>query len=303
MIPSSLPVSPAQPTTQFYGLSSLNVFQVYTRKSFFAAFGIQPQRFDPTQPPRNWFDTSANPGPYDIYVQANNSVLPVFEPLAVPTNVGMPNLIGAYQYPAYVNPAATPAELTVGVFPAQPIGDANAIGLCSIADALAVQAAMPSGTSVGIDTSQMANITMNGESRQPFTINVPGGPQGVLALTLRKQMTQQINDPQGDVLGGVGAPGSFTVSGETITWVPTPDPGLTPQQAATPVPGRALLPGEIFVFATLGAVEVENTGMAPATGGTSGGGLTAQEHQMLAETLDGVNKLLATFGKPPEPTV
>ena len=246
MSPASLPVTPAQPDLPSYGIPALNLFQTWTRASYLAAFGIQAPPYDNTQPTRTWFDSSAQPGPYSVIQVSGTSA--TVGPLAVPKDVGLPNLPGAYQYVAWVNPATTVAQVQEPGFGPTPFN--NAAALCSLADAEAVLTALPAGASIS-EESLDAQILWGTETRRQYVLTVPGGAR-FNAAYLRAMMTQQITDPQGNVLGGVGAPGSFTISGNAANWTLAPDPGLS-AGPAMPVPCRALLSNERFEPGLLGA--------------------------------------------------
>lgn len=276
MTPTSLPTIPVLPSLPA-ATAALDLFATWTRASYLAAFGVQAPPYNPSEPTRNWFDTSANPGPYSC-VQVSGSTASIV-PLAVPANVAVPNLPGAYQYPAWSNPATTTAVLTFpgtnnpGPMPSVQVGE-----ICSQADAQAVAAACPAGTTVTEDPSD-ANVTWNTETRRTWLINVPNGPQGVFAATLRATMTAISTDTSGNyVSGGVGSPGSFQVSGSSLVWVPTPDPGLS-AGAAMAVPCAPLWANTAFAPGPLGiGVEIISSATPSASGE---GGLTATQAALL----------------------
>lgn len=280
MIPTSLPAIPAQPELPSYGITALSLFQPWTRETFQAAFGQQAPPYDPSQPTRTWFDTSAQPGPY-LAIQVTGGS-PAIVPLPMPANVALPNLAGAYRYPAWVNSSSTPAQIQWPGFAPEPLG--NPAELCSLADAQAVAAALPSGTTVSED-SMDASVIWGSETRRMYVVNIPGGPS-LNAAFLRAMMTRQITDPQGNVLGGAGAPGSFIISGDNASWNLTPDPGLT-AGPALPVPCRPLLPNEVFEAGLLGAgVMIVRTDMQPQP---VSAGLSAAQAAWALAVLEAIN--------------
>lgn len=291
MNPASLPATPVQPDLASYGISALNQFQTWTRASYLAAFGAQAPSYDPTQATRTWFDTTSQPGPYSVIQVSGTSAVVV--PFAVPVNVTVPNLPGPYQYPAWVNPSTTVAQMQEPGFGPTPFG--NAAALCSLADAEAVLAALPAGASIS-EESLDAQILWGTETRRQYVLTVPDGGR-FNAAYLRAMMTQQITDPQGNVLGGVGAPGSFTISGNAAIWTLTHDPGLS-AAAAMPVPCRALLPNERFEPGLLGAgVMIVRTDMQqPGSSGFS----TAQANWVV-QVLQAIN-VQEKFGLPEPPS-
>lgn len=274
MTPVSLPVTPPVPNQATYSPADLWLFQTYTRASFLAAFGFEAPVYDPSQLTRNWFDTSASPGPYSC-VQVNGSNASIV-PLPVPKNVALPNLPGPFLYPAWVNPPTTTAMLQL---PGEVPTPANPEFLCSFADAEAVLAALPAGSAVSEDPDD-ANINWGAETRRNYTVTIPGGPSKQYCQPLRAAMTHVITDPSTStyLLGGVGSPGAFQLVGGAPQWFPIADPGLS-AGPAMPVPVRPLAPGESLQSGILGAVQVVNANFgAPAA---AGGGLTAAQATML----------------------
>lgn len=266
----SLPVTPPVPNQASYSPADLELFQTYTRASFLAAFGFEAPVYDTSQPTRNWFDTSASPGPYPVV--SGLSIVP----LAVPKNVTLPNLAGAFLYPAWVNSPTTTAMLQL---PGEVPAPANAEFLCSFADAEAVVAALPAGSAVSEDPND-ANVNWGAETRRNYTVTIPGvsGPQ--YCQPLRAAMTHIITVPSTStyVSGGVGSPGAFQLVGGAPQWFPIADPGLS-AGPAMPVPVRPLAPGESLQSGILGAVQVVNANFG--TPAAAGGGLTAAQAAQL----------------------
>src|ERR1035441_2465220 len=50
---------PAMPNAPLYPISSLYLYQTWTRASYKEAFGVQPPPFDATKPVKEWFATDA----------------------------------------------------------------------------------------------------------------------------------------------------------------------------------------------------------------------------------------------------
>lgn len=270
--PTSLPVTPAAPSFPA-AIAALNLFVTWTRATFLAAFGCQAPPYNPSQPTRNWFDTSATPGPYE-YALVNGPTASILA-LPVPANVGLPNLPGIYQYPAWSNPATTVAVVQLpGVAGTQPL---NPQFLVSMADAEAVLAALPAGSEISEDSTD-ANVIWGAETRRDYTVNVPGGPAGQYVQPLRAAMTHISTDTSGNYAsGGIGSPGSFLVSAAAINWAPAPDPGLSAGPAMA-VPCAPLWPNTAFGVGPLASVEIVSTAVA-----STGGGLTADQASAIAQ--------------------
>lgn len=293
MNPTSLPVIPAAPSTPAYGIADLDLFKTYTRASFLASVGEQAPPYDPTQRTRTWFDTSASPGPYVAIDPGTGQSVS----LAVPKNVALPNLAGAYEYPEWNNPPTTVAELNFGGGLPSP-GTLPAAELCSAQDAEAVKDACPVGTTVGEDPTDASSINWGSETRRRYTVNVPNGPQGVYAAILRAEMTAIHRDPSGGYIsGGVGSPGSFQLQGGSLVWVPLPDPGLSASGAML-VPTRPLLAGESIQPGIMGVMQIVNANNGGGAA-SQGGGLTPQQAQAIAQ-IPGMasilNQLAQRFG-------
>ena len=66
MKPISQPAEQAQPDQISYGVDSLELFQTYTRETYRAAFGSEAPPWDPSRPPKAWFDSTV----FDATAQA-----------------------------------------------------------------------------------------------------------------------------------------------------------------------------------------------------------------------------------------
>lgn len=304
---SSVPVAPAQPAQLAYSPADLQLFTYpnpagpggtgpLTRALYFALTGAQAPPYDASNPTRDWYDQSANPGyptPGSYLVIEVKGTSASVNSIPVPANVQVPNLPGPYEYPAWDNPATTTALITFPGFPAQPL---PATFLCSEADARAVAAALPAGTTVGEDTTDFM-VTWNSETRRRFTVSIPNGPQQMYAAQLRAAMTQILSDPDGNYIsGGVGSPGAFVVNGANISWSPAPDPGLS-AGPALPVPCRPLISNgsdqEILVPGPLGiGVQVVRLDYLAASGGSGVGGFSLMQAAWVLGALQAIGESL-----------
>jgi hypothetical protein len=300
----TIPAAQPQPTGSDYGLTALDLLPTYDRAGYLAAAGSQAPTYDPTQPTKSWAataDQNGNPITADTVSVTFNYWVPAGDNppswgsfmIAGAESLAF-NIPGRETYPAYVI-APTPATQGGDIQAPNPI-PADQLSTMAQAQSLAASWGLVDPVIADTYDAQFApySIDYNGETRLWLTIDWNG------TLINAGEMLEQM------YAAGVGAPGSWVVSGAAYTgngsdpvWVstyPTADPPLN--AALIPVPQRALLPGEQFV-ATLMAVEIENTLApgAPTTGGA--GGLTTAQAAQLTAIEDGVNTLLGVFAKPP----
>ncbi|MDE2100757.1 MAG: hypothetical protein KGL39_26160 [Patescibacteria group bacterium] len=293
---TSTPSAPAQPPTAVYSPSALQEFVTYTRASYQAAFGVQAPPFNASQAPRSWFDTSSNPGPYQV-VQSNPGATPpaALVSLPVPAGVNLPNLVGAYQYPAYVNLPAT----TVAVFQWPGIGGTTPIpvsNICSLSDANLVAASMANSstplasTSIGIDAAYAQNAVWGAETRRPYTVTVGTTTYDVCPLVVA--MSHVVTQNGQYVSGGYGSPGVWSnLNSGAPTWVSTPDPGLTTTTTPVPVPVRSLLPGEQFQLGLLNSLQVVNTNAQPITP-SAGASLSQNQLNFILQVVEKLDSMM-----------
>jgi hypothetical protein len=297
----TIPAPQPQPIQAAYGLSLLNLLPEYDRDGYFAAAGVQAATNDPTQPVKTWVateDASGNlitattPAVTFSYWIPNGNSAPTWGSFTITGAEALAaNIPGLQTFPAYVI-AGTPATQG-GDVGAQPDSiPANLLSTMDQALALAESWEMtPAQAAAAVaDTydQQFAPFTINynGETRQYLTVNWNG-----TLINVGEQL-------QAMYAAGVGAPGSWLLSGAEPVWESAyPSAAPTPNAAITPVPQRALLSNEVFLE-TLMAVEVGRTDLSQPASGT-GGGLTSAQAQQLTAALAGVNTLLAFFGKPP----
>jgi hypothetical protein len=300
----TIPAPQPQPVQTAYGLSLLNLLPEYGRDSYFAAAGVQAPTNDPAQPVKTWVATEdANGSPiaeatpfvtFNYWIPNGNNA-PTWGSFTITGAAALAvNIPGLATYPPY-QIAPTPATQSGDLVSPDTIPP-DLLSTMAQALALAENWGMtPAQAAAAVaDTydSQFApySIDYNGETRQYLTIDWNG------ILVNVGQMLQTM------YAAGVGAPGSWNLNGSVPGTNPTwesaqPGTAPTPNAQILPVPQRALLSNEVFIE-TLMAVEVGRTDLAQPTGGT-GGGLTSAQAQQLASALDGVNTLLALFGKPP----
>jgi hypothetical protein len=287
---------PAQPAVADYSTSALQTYPLYSRASYQAATGLQPPNYDPTQPTKAWAATDATT--FGWYPPQGLEI-PAWTPFTLTAaQAAAVNIPGIQTFPAYVI-APTAATWTGGGFQALPVDP----GL------LSTQAqAIPLAASWGLPASSVSQQTV--EDGQTFTAN--GETRAVWVIAFGTVPPLEVNVGmmlQGEYAAGVGAPGSWTgitapiAGGTNPVWVSTQPASAPAANAAGPIPMRQLntdgATGESFV-ATLMAVEIvdSNVPSAATQASGSGGGLTPAQAAQLQQAVDGINTLLATFGKP-----
>lgn len=102
----SLPVVPPMPNRPQYSIYDIALFHHFqTRDQFKAAYGIQPEPFDPTKRPKFWFDSSIAPevlGIYDV-LGLDAQGQPAYKKISMPgAEANAPNFPGDYVYSPYV---------------------------------------------------------------------------------------------------------------------------------------------------------------------------------------------------------
>ena len=192
--PSSIPVTPPQPSQAAYGLAALNLFQMFTRSSYQGKFGVQAPPYNPAYPLKAWFDTSVTTGPctYNVIAGSNPALMTTFTIDAI--EAAAINLSGDYLYPAY---APSPDTTAVATF-AEVSQSFNAAMICAYADAVTLSNAINGPNApVPVEDPQASDVTWNSETRRMWDVMVAG--TSLVAAPLLAMMWQQ----------GVGAPGSW----------------------------------------------------------------------------------------------
>ena len=275
--PVSLPVVPAQPSTQFYGIQDLALFKSYSRDSYRAAFGVDAPAYDPARLRKNWFDSSVDvSGPqnvavYRILAQDDNGngilrqmVMPALEAATV-------NLPGAIQYPPYT---VAPTLATRGG------SSLNAIYFSLESDAQALMQELGGDQLRQEDLPSFPASYPSGELRRPWYFLFQGQPVNVGALLLSRN-TQ-----------GAGAPGHWDVSTPQPVWVPDPagPTGADDTRAVREMPVRNLLPNEQLHAGMMGILGVVRTDLQKAADEASGQ-FTPDDRATLRMIYQAVSKL------------
>lgn len=252
--PVSVPTPQPVPSTSPYGISVLDLFQTYTRSSFFAAFGVESPPFNSAWPVKNWFDSTANPAVPTVYYS-----------LATATQGATSQII-------------LPAEMAP--FLLQP-GQANVLNLIDEVVAYLPYTVQPT---TAYESSGPYHLPINPyylstpEQAQQFSQILGGGPVtnyqlaagpagNVIVypdLATDPRQWYEFKDSHGQTQYpgllllqenalGVGHPGSWVDNGTSWAWqaayVPPP---VAPTGPLVPMPMRQLLPTEQVVSVSMG---------------------------------------------------
>ena len=243
----SRPVTPAQPNLLAYGVQELALFVSYTRDSYQTAFGVQAPAWDPTRLTKTWFDTSVdaskatNVAVYNIVGTLPSGNYSIEQMIITAQEASTVNLPGAITYPAYV---VASTDATRNGDPLNP----NYLSFESDAEALLT---LFGGTAIideATTTAVFPTVYPADEPRRLWDVIYKGMPLNVGLLLLM------------EYAGGIGAPGSWDMSGSTPAsggapiWVPAPaaPTGLNDTRTPRAMPVRALLPNEEFQMGLMG---------------------------------------------------
>lgn len=272
MTPESIPVTPQQPSREYYGPSDLALFQRFTRESYLKTFGVQAPDFDISRPYKDWFDSTAN-DPNQIasykFIDPTETAAPSLHPfMMTQLEASQINLAGAVTYPPYV------IRETNATAWGQPV---NKIFLSLRSQADAIVAAL--GIGQVVDTGEGFVNYPDDEPRREWAITIAGRTMTVGFLLLAAYSR------------GVGSPGKWLLSGTGISWTPDPVGPANSDKPGRPMPVRDLLPNEEFHPFPFG-LQIHRTDMGQPQTGT-GGGLDAATKAEIDET----NKLMKSLIK------
>jgi hypothetical protein len=288
---------PPGPALGAYPLSDLNLFQA---NAPFVPF----TPYDGTKPTKLWIDPAAvaavaagDPAQvmsYGAYNPATGEweTFTYTAAAAAATNVPGPQTTPPSPMFMPYTPQATLATWvsTVGfnIIAVQP-GDLSTMPQAlALAQSWGMTAAQAQAACVVVTSMDNATFTSNGETRQVIVINWNG-----LQVNVGQELLLQYAN-------GIGAGGSWvginTTQGQQPTWQGVGPYTYPVPNSAGPIPQIQAPAGYTIAATGLGQYAVVPTSV-PATGG--GGGLTPAQAIIQQQTLDGVNTLLAMFGKPP----
>lgn len=268
---TSVPVTPPQPDKASYALSELNLFKIYDRNSYRAAFGVAAPTCNPSKLIKAWFDSTmatADPDSLALYkgVLTNTDGSPAVKQFWMTAGeAGTVNLAGRETYPKYV-PAPTKAYIpaasglqkdNISISPADLLTQDQALMLAVALKGTVQPSWFP-------ETLWPAD-----ESRRKYNIVIGGTVYSGGALLAELYSN------------GVGAPGhwSTTADGQpAFIYDPPPDcAGITKSQ---PVPVRDLLPNETFKDSPFGGWAVWRTDKQEQAA-ESGGQFTPADRALL----------------------
>jgi hypothetical protein len=283
--PVSVPAAASQPNQQFYGGAALNLFQTYDRASYFQAFGVQPPTYDSSRPSKAWFDSTQDANDHTTLVtygywesQTGPSLPTRASETMTAAEAASVNIPGVRTFPQYVISPSQVTQAGSGIDPTN---------LSLFADAVSLAAEL------GLPASAVADGSFTG----PFPTVYPAGEQRRLWVLMFKGVANYAGALLAQQYAhGVGAPGSWDVSGPSPVWrsaQPVTEPLLNP--TLRPVPQRPLLPNEMLSVTLMGwSVERTDLGTPQPTGG----GLDDAQAQQLARVDTNLGALLDFFRIP-----
>ncbi|MEO5924840.1 MAG: hypothetical protein ABIR70_13555 [Bryobacteraceae bacterium] len=270
-IPRSEPVVPIQPKQDSYGFRELALFQTYTREGIRADYGVEIPAFDPTRVIKTWFDSTvdtsdpANIVIYKVIAQDAKGQWSVRQMVMPAREAATLNLPGVILYPSYViAPTKAARGVNSGIWP-------ETLSLRSEGLALLGE--------LGLSNLQLFDegegsvfpvVYGDDEPRRQWFFVYKGEVHGVGGLLGIKNAK------------GIGYPGHWAV-GETIDWVPDPEPptGLKDARPPREVPVRDLLPNEKIAMTLMGPIIVRTDRMQAQA--EASGQFTEMDRQTLKE--------------------
>jgi hypothetical protein len=283
--PVSVPAAPSQPNQQFYGGAALNLFQTYDRATYLQAFGVQAPTYDPSRPSKGWFDSTQDANDHTSLVtygywesQTGPSLPARANESMTPAEAASVNIPGIETFPQYVIAPSQVTQAGSGIDPTNLSVFAEAVSLAA---------------ELGLPTSAVADGSFTG----PFPTVYPAGEQRRLWVVMFKGVASYAGALLAQQYAqGVGAPGSWDVSGAAPVWKstqPAAAPPLNP--SSRPVPQRPLLPNEIFSVTLMGwSIERTDLGTQPP----AGAGLSDAQAVQLARVDTNLGALLDFFRIP-----
>lgn len=237
----SIAVIPPQPDAAQYPISALYLFREYSRQTYQQATGKQAPPFDPSRPPKGWWDDAATGAPY--LVAHGGGVMELSIPKDQARTVNLP---GAYTYPAWTEPDPTTATTAGG-------GALNPVWLSEVNDAAALAAEINDQLGLGVSLELAQGYVYPAhETRRVWLVR--GMAAGLLLQARNKQ-------------SGVGAPGRWVLQDDGLSWHPETQ-ATGNGRGWLPVPIRPLADNERLELQALGGSVVVRTDKAePAAGG------------------------------------
>lgn len=233
--PKSYPCSIAQ---------ALPLFKTFNRISYKAATGTEAPQYDPTRDVKPWLDTAAKPGKPAKYATWTETEEPAYVHFSIPgwyaRTVNLPP--DPHTYPVW-DPAPSDAVVMSGGVAVSPI-DPFYLATQAEADDLYAELGGVGGVRLWTPDPGPGDIHVQygADPRREFQFYWSAARQLVIVGLLLKQM----------YVNGVGAPGSWNLTGSEPRWIPAPPPVLPPTYKVTPMPMRQLFPFEQWDFIPVG---------------------------------------------------
>ena len=267
---TSVPVTPPQPDKLSYATSELNLFTLYDRDGYRAAFGTAAPTCDPSKPLKNWFDSTmsaVDPDSLALYkgVLTNKDGSPAVKQFwMTAAEAAVVNLPSRETYPKYV-PAPTKAYIpgagggqqNTAISPADLLTQAQALMLALEVTGTIQAAGFPE------------TVYPPDESRRQYNIVVDGVPHNGGLLLMERYSS------------GVGAPGHWVKAADgDLSFVYDPPPDCAGIVNVRPTPVRDLLPNEVLKDSPFGGWAVYRTDKQQQQA-EAGGQFTAADRALL----------------------
>lgn len=238
-----------QPNKPSYPIAELYPYHAITREEFKKLAGFEAPAYDPNKPRKRWWDPKA---PQDSKKSYNVVEIKDGKPVVgTMFEYGYAvNLPGEVAYSEY-KPAPTNAFQNCAATNDEP-ASSKPVDVNHLSELSEAQAMLQELHGTGIQEENFSgpcSVNWNGETRRFWQIQVNGQWHNV-GLLLKLKNAQ-----------GVGRPGSWAVSGTSITWNPVfqSDAGLQDPRPEVPFPIRPLFANEQLALKFGGVVVVNRT--------------------------------------------
>jgi hypothetical protein len=268
---TSVPVTPPQPDKLSYDTSELNLFKLYDRDSYRAAFGAAAPTCDPSKLLKAWFDSTmsaVDPDSLALYkaVLTNKDGSPAVKQFWMTAGeAAVVNLPGRETFPKF-NPAASKAYIpgasgkqidNTFLMPWQLLTQDQALML-----AVELKGTVQDGSAPN-------TVWPADESRRRYYITIDGVPHEGGTLLMERYSS------------GVGAPGHWVKSADgEPSFIYDPPPDCAGVKDSRPMPVRDLLPNETLKDSPFGGWAVWRTDKQQQQA-EAGGQFTAADRALL----------------------
>lgn len=292
-MPASNQFVQPQPNEASYPIDRLFLMPRLNRAKYLEIFGEQAPPFDPKRPIQRWFftdipveeDAAQEIVQFTAWDEAQRKIRSI---VVTKAQARTPNLPGAYSYPKYAPPTATPAKMF------GPMGDGTdgyvPVSTEYMVDPVLARTVMDEinrDLGLGLEIQEQPDphpwrIIWGAETRRILNYAGPGIGPWASAPILRDRFGK-----------GLGSPGKWKGGKNYVAWAPEVQPtGEVSLLPEVPIPCRRLLPNERLEISPFETVVVR-TDLATDRPGPGTGSLTVQQDALLREIAAGVRALLS----------